>query len=443
MPPPVGLAASKYLERVALGLWLVLATVVCLRAYTWPHRHSILPVYTTAAQNWLASNDMYALQPGLPDLYRYSPTAAILLVPLTLLPDNLASLLWRVLNLAVFFWGVAWWCRAVVPRGDAFSRRHWAAFGIMLLPLSLESFNNGQINPIIVGLTLAGVAAVAGERWNMAAACAALTALLKIYPLAVGLLLALVYPRKFGPRFLVALTLGLAVPFLCQRFDYVIEEYRTWLQLLGGDDRSDWPLRIAPQDLWLLFRMTQVPISTHGYLVLRLGLAAGVAAMCVVEHHAGSGKRGALTVLSTQACLWMILCGPNSEPCTYILLAPVLAWAVVDAWQSCRSWMARSFTAIVLSVLLLPFLCRAFSGGEDNAAGLMPLGAVLLWIYLTYVQMLALRGNLAALESQTAGIVSVQEKIAVTFESLPRLEPSNRLGKGILNEDIKRRTEHV
>jgi hypothetical protein len=73
----------------------------------------------------------------------------------------------------------------------------------------------------------------------------------------------------------------------------------------------------------------------------------------------------------------------------------------------------------------------------------MPLGAVLLWIYLTFVQILAMRGGAAAPDSQPAGKVTIQEKIAVPIESFPRLEASNRLGKLTTKDDIQRRTEHV
>src|ERR1700722_3933897 len=133
MPTTTKSPTPKYLERAAVVIWLIVAAVVCVRAYVWPHRHSILPIYTTAAANWQAGQDTYALQPGLPDLYRYSPTAAVLLAPMSLLPDNLAGLLWRLLNLTVFFAGIIWWCQAVVSSSATISSGRWAVFGILLL----------------------------------------------------------------------------------------------------------------------------------------------------------------------------------------------------------------------------------------------------------------------------------------------------------------------
>src|SRR5437868_1652934 len=76
--------------------------------------------------------------------------------------------------------------------------------GLLLLftvPGALLSLNNGQLNLPVIGLLLVMVAAAARERWTLAAVVAAGAVLLKIYPVAVALLLAVQHPRKFGPRF--------------------------------------------------------------------------------------------------------------------------------------------------------------------------------------------------------------------------------------------------
>src|SRR5262249_27424042 len=149
------LLTPRYLVHVAAVVWLILTSVVCVRAFVWPYRHSTLLIYVTAAKNWMGHCDLYAEQPGLKDLYRYSPTVAVLMVPIPLLPDNLAGLLWRLLNLAGFFGGITWWCRSVLPRAGTITSRQWAMFSLLLLPLAVESINNGQLNPLMVGLILA------------------------------------------------------------------------------------------------------------------------------------------------------------------------------------------------------------------------------------------------------------------------------------------------
>src|ERR1043165_9142693 len=63
-------------------VWGVIITIVCLRAFLAPTRQTVLPVYPTAAQNWLGGDDIYRAQPPL-DIFLYAPLGAILFGPLS------------------------------------------------------------------------------------------------------------------------------------------------------------------------------------------------------------------------------------------------------------------------------------------------------------------------------------------------------------------------
>jgi len=137
---------------------------------------------------------------------------------------------------------------------------------LLAVPLSIGCFNNGQSNVILIALLLASTAAVQAGRWNLAAGCVALATLFKVYPIVLGLLLALVFPRKFTVRFLLALVLGLSLPFLLQRSDYVARQYVHWWDLLMADHRQDRPIsNMVSRDLWLAIRLVAIPMSSSGY----------------------------------------------------------------------------------------------------------------------------------------------------------------------------------
>src|SRR5262249_52813425 len=87
---------------------------------------------------------------------------------------------------------------------------------------------------------------------SLAAVCLALACLFKIYPIAIGLLLVVIYPGRFGWRLLLALVLGLGVPFLLQHPEYVATQYAGWLHHLQNDDRSGFPREYWYRDLRLL-----------------------------------------------------------------------------------------------------------------------------------------------------------------------------------------------
>ena len=93
------------------------------------------------------------------------------LVPFGLLPDGPGGLLWRLTSSAVFCGGLAWWGRIVLPPGQR------ALLFLLTAPLTFGNIHNGQANVLIMGLLLLAVAAVARERFTVAALCLAIACL--------------------------------------------------------------------------------------------------------------------------------------------------------------------------------------------------------------------------------------------------------------------------
>src|SRR5438132_5539965 len=199
-------AGARRLARIVIGAWVMVLAVVCLRTLWQPRVHSTYPIFITAARNWLAGQDIYYkgnAPPGGLDDFRYSPLAAPLLTPLAFLSDNIGGVLWRLLNAAALVGGLFWCGRSVFQ--ELLTPRQRLLFFLLVLPLAAGNFNNGQSNPLVLGLVLASVAAAAECRWNIAAVCIALASLLKIYPIGIALLLVVLYPRQFFSRLTVAL----------------------------------------------------------------------------------------------------------------------------------------------------------------------------------------------------------------------------------------------
>ena len=138
--------------------------------------------------------------------YRYAPLVSVLFVPFGLLPDGLGGALWRLINYTCFFGSFAWFQRVVLPGANDLGDKAKAALWLLLLPLSLGSMNNGQANVLLVGLLLAAAAAVVTERWTLAASLLAGACLLKVYPLAIALLMLTWFSGRLAWRFLLAVT---------------------------------------------------------------------------------------------------------------------------------------------------------------------------------------------------------------------------------------------
>jgi hypothetical protein len=373
-----------WVARLAVGVWAGILVVIGIRVFFWPRSHSVYPIFATAGRHWRDGQELYYPyfhDPEL-DVYRYSPLVAALFLPFGQLPDGLGNVAWRWLSAGCYLGVLGWWSRSVLPL--TLSGAQQSSLFLLAAPLSIGCLNNGQSNVLLIGLLLAGVAAVGSERWSIAGACLAMASLMKVYPLALGLLLTAVYPWKFGSRFLLALGIGAVLPFLFQRSDYVATQYCHWHELLLADNRADRAVSMmCSRDLWLLIRLFHLPISFLFYRGIQVGLAAVVVLLGLAGRWVGWPSRRLHTMLFGLGIGWMVLCGPATESCTYILMAPILAWAVLEAWLEPRPFWSRM---IPWCSLCLFGLTQTGSWFPDQVRkpilGLLPLAGVILFIGL-------------------------------------------------------------
>jgi hypothetical protein len=122
--------------------------------------------YWTGVRNWLGGQDIYTVIPGnyiaptqgaLP--YAYAPWSLYLFVPWALLPWDVAWVIWRIANVALFATSVAW----------AYDRRPLAAaiVVVVLAPSVAANLDTGNIN-VLISLT-PWLAWLVSARWGGAA----------------------------------------------------------------------------------------------------------------------------------------------------------------------------------------------------------------------------------------------------------------------------------
>ena len=326
---------------IIIGLWLAVILGVTIRGIAAPHQNSVFLVFRDAGHAWLGAQPLYAHV----GKYLYSPLAAAWFAPFALLPDWAASGVWRlVTGLAYLFAVVLWFCRGsdelLLIR--KFNARTESAQGpdepefvptaalLLLLPLSIGNLNNGQASPLIIALLLGGCLAALDERWTLAAACVSIATFFKIYPLAIGLLLAVIEPRKLIWRLILGIVILGLVSLMLQRPGYVLTQYADWWRSLGADQRRVSTELGSWRDAWLLLRIVHVPITVAGYAVLQAATAVGAAIFCWQRAKVWN-RAAVIWAAFTVGCLWITLFGPSTELATYIFLAPAVAFACSQA----------------------------------------------------------------------------------------------------------------
>jgi hypothetical protein len=292
-------------------------------------------------------------------------------------PRPVGDVACRLLNAVVFLAAAYWWLRRGVP--GALTPTQVGLVFLLMAPIALGSLNNGQMNLLMMGLLLVCLTAVSAERWNLAAWSAAAAVLLKIYPISLVLLIALMHPRRFLPRFLVAMAVLCVVPFFLQDPNYVLNQYSFWWMRVRHNDtyRRFWPLPVLYRDVWLLFTVWKLPVTVPQYTLLQLGGAAccGVVAL-VGRWRLGPGKP-LLFVLLCATTVWMLVLGPSPESATYAVLGPAMAWWLVRSHQE-RLLAAHYPGVFAFGLLMLCTIAGTHSRGIElyHVPGLQPIAVL-------------------------------------------------------------------
>jgi hypothetical protein len=285
-----------------------------------------------AGSHWMRGENLYSNWRG----FIYSPLTAAFFAPFSCLPPTVSYSLWVLLNTAALLGGITALFKTNLFPG--FSQKSIAIIYLLLLPLALGNLDVGQANPLVIGLLMFAIAGVRIERWNTAALCVAIPTFFKVYPLAAGMLVCVIAPRRFIWRLLCALLLLTVVPFFFQHWTYVSHQYHTWLETRISDNRSYYPVKYVPDDLWYMIHSAgQLPIQPWFYSLIQVGAGGAAAALCVFGKCKNWKIERLLISLFFLVSVWMTLFGPATESHTYLLLAPALVIAVVQAFRSRQS----------------------------------------------------------------------------------------------------------
>jgi hypothetical protein len=368
--------SRRLLNLMVIGLWAAVLLAIWIRIGFFSHSHDVFATYADAGRKWTSSQPLYSYTRG----FVYSPLVAAFFAPFSWFPVSIGSVLWRMLNAGLFVGAIFWWLQSELNDGLPKSS-YWLVF-LLVLPLSLGNFNNGQVNPMIIALLMIAILAAHQKRWLLSAVAVGISAYLKIYPLSVGLLLVLLYPRQLGWRLALVLVLMGAASFVLQRPAYVLEQYQRWLNTRAADDRR-MNMDIAPRDFAMILRLLHINLSAHAVLLLEILAGAGAAAVCVFGRLRSWSEERLLTAVFTLGTCWMLLFGPTTEDATYAMVAPALAIALVLAFHlKTSSWM-KILVCASFAILLFGLVLNAFFGLKKTPAlmSVQPFGALLFAVY--------------------------------------------------------------
>jgi hypothetical protein len=366
-------------RRVTICVWAIVLIAVAIRVLLRNiHDSGVYDAYIGAAYHWLEGHDLYGTE-GRP--FQYSPLVAVCFTPFALFSEHLGSILWRLLGAGMYFHALSRWTTVILPA--RWRETQHSHFLLLVLPLSIGSLNNGQANTMLTALILLSLIAVVKDRWIRAGVFIACAIFLKLYPFALALLLLTIFPKQLYKPLLVSLFAGVVLCFLAQSPSYVVHQFEHWFRFVSSDFRTNFAMEAGYRDLRLLLRAAGFKVNDTAYTAIQLVGAAGTAGVCFRSRHLP--RKVLVRLIYSLLVCWILLLGPATESSTYILLAPALAFELIEAWTAPTHRLLRA--ALVLVCILLGIgLTAAWTSMTTtiHAMGEQPLAVVIFACCILY-----------------------------------------------------------
>ncbi len=211
--------------------------------------------------------------------------------------------------------------------------------------------------------------------------------LVKLTPLAPALLLCALQPRRLSGRFALFLLAGLLVPFLTRPPGIVFDHYREWAYHLTATGAERWPGFRDAWTVWLVLRETlrgrigvpplREPMGSGVYRAVQLLTAAAALAWCLWQRRRHDDPRRRTTLALAMGLTWLMLFGPAVEHASYVFLAPVLNWALLErgAFPRGRGFVIAAF--VLVMVLGWDAIGRAVPALAPALLTALPIGTAL------------------------------------------------------------------
>ena len=265
------------------------------------------------------------------DLYKYSPTFALMMAAFCHLPDALGLIIWNSLNVFVLYFAI-YLIKSLDPSKKT----------ILILCLLFElilSTLNSQSNCILAGLTVMAFNMLEKGKNTQATLFIVLGAFIKIYSI-VGCLLFLLYPNKIKSFLSLSgwLVFFFFLPLLVIDFSELIWQYKNWYVLLKADQNESIGMSFFAYTKFVL------PLNSFKSITLSLGTLILLTPLLKFKSFAIQNFR---LQYMTLILIWMVVFNYKAESPTY-----VIAMAGIGIWFFASK---QSKINTILTVLTLLF----------------------------------------------------------------------------------------
>ena len=392
---------------------IIVAAESSVRMIRRPIAHGDFGVYLHAARVMLSGGNIYATPThpvadgGL--FYIYPPLLAFLFIPLTWLPENVAIVLWTLLNVFLIAWVVP--AAFEIVSGERFSavpvRTRWAiAFFSLLLTgrFILQHLDRGQTNILEMALLVLGIklASRGRQRSALGGAVIGFSAALKVITAPYALWLGLEKHVRALASAGIGLVVGLCAPALLLGWKANSFLLSFWFRnfVLDSAQRDatlglgfNYSIRAVLLRLFTpvvafergghAYRFTIVPVPVRwiyvaDWAIRFLILAVVIAYWSQCRKSPARVARGGGMAIS---CAAIPLLFPTAQQNYFVFLLPTVIYIMY--WQLYLKQKDSLFEVwiaayVLLAVMTAQGICGKFLSNVSVSVGFVPLGTICL-----------------------------------------------------------------
>ena len=335
-------AAIFFNYRTLLVVFALAAVIISIQSYSLGvKKYEKSPIEYTHYNNYLIfkqsffhlieNKDLYASYPNEHwDLYKYSPTFALMFAPLAYCPDIVGLILWNLLNAISLLLAIKY-----LPNFND-KKKLWMLWFVFIELTTCV--HNHQSNGIMAALLIFSFGFFERKQLLLATLCIVLSIYVKLFG-AVALVLILFYPDKLKSILYTGFwMLSLwALPLLVTSFHHLVKQYESWGCLVSNDPPAQYALGVlgwlktwfgfTPSNLWivftglLLFCLPLVRINLYKLFNFRLLVLASILLWVVIFNH--KAEKPTYIIAIAGIALWYFG-QPGSRLNTVLMIAALL-----------------------------------------------------------------------------------------------------------------------
>ena len=319
-------ASRLPLRGIVIGLWCAAVVGVSVQGIIHPNNN--FAIFRGSWDNLVAGRDLYAPSSQYRDLFKYSPTFALLFAPFAMLPYGLALLAWNALNAGLLYLALG----RLLPPGEVIAAR------VLVFLDMFGSLQNAQSNALVAALIILTFSELARGRHLAAAMAVTAGTFIKVFPVAAGVLIFL-QPRKLRFVALSALcgVLFLLAPLLVTSPSSLAAQYRSWHVVESGDALSR--MHSVMQQVHLLFNVDwpNWPQQLAGVVILLFPLA-------LRRERLGEPRFQRLFLASL--LIFCVIFNHQSESPTFVIATSGVAIWFLTVERTRSSWALLAFVVV-------------------------------------------------------------------------------------------------